>query len=37
MKRKKILFVATKLEFGGIQTALVNAANDYIVWANLWG
>ena len=27
MKRKKILFVATKLEFGGIQTALVNAAN----------
>ena len=27
MSRKKILFVATKLELGGIQTALVNAAN----------
>ena len=27
MSRKKILFVATKLEFGGIQAALVNAAN----------
>lgn len=27
MNRKKILFVATKLEFGGISTALVNAAN----------
>lgn len=27
MSRKKILFVATKLELGGISTALVNAAN----------
>lgn len=27
MKKKRILFVATKLELGGIPTALVNAAN----------